>query len=97
MMPGNTPMELAPYIAPGVAFSTLNQLIAHMRERLATEDYTTLTPIWAELVRQYLRALSRKQKRFGYKLHLLSGALAQQTSDSTVLRIFMVLAQELVL
>lgn len=97
MMPGNTPMELAPYIAPGVTISTLSQLAKHMRDVLASEEYLTVTPVWAALIRQYLRALARKQKRFGYRLHLLSGALAAQTSDQTVLRIFLALIQELVL
>lgn len=97
MMPGNTPLDLAPYIAPGVTLNTTNQLVAHMRERLAGAEHLTLVPIWAKLVRTYLRALSRKQRRFGYKLHLLSNAIAQQTSDEAVLRIFLILAQELYL
>lgn len=94
--PGNTPYELAPYIAPGnTTIASTSDLLSFMRRRLTEPSaHAELVPPWSTLVRAYLKAHARQQRRYGYTTHTIAAAIARQPSDNTVLRYFLYLAQE---
>lgn len=95
MFPGNTPMELVPYLAPGLELRNTSSLVAHMRAVLGGPNYADVEPQWAGFVREYLRSHARQLRRFGSETARIASAIAGQRSDRVVLRYFMLLALEL--
>jgi hypothetical protein len=94
-LPGNTPVELAPYLAPGLEIHNTQALVAHMRRVLGGPGYEQVEPQWAGFVRDYLRSHSRQLRKFGAHTARIAGAIASQPSDRVVLRYFMLLSGEL--
>jgi hypothetical protein len=97
--PGNSPLELAPYLAPGNTdvLGTVT-LLQHMRRQLSDPDLAPeLTASWSKLVRTWLKAHARQQRNFGFGTHTLVSALYHQKSDLVLLRFFLILAQEFVI
>ncbi len=97
--PGNSPLELAPYLAPGNAdISGTHSLLQYMRRQLADPDLAAeLTPSWCALVRRWLTAHAGQQRRYGFGTHTLVSALRRQKSDLVLLRYFLLLAPEFVI
>jgi hypothetical protein len=95
IFPGNTPIELAPYLAPGLDVPHTQALVAHMRRVLGSDSHLDYEPQWAEFCRKWLRAHARQLKRLGAHTSTIATAIANQPGDRVVLRYFMLLAGEL--
>lgn len=95
IFPGNTPIELAPYLAPGLDVPHAQALVAHMRRVLGSDSYLDHEAQWAEFCRTWLRAHARQLRKFGAHTHTIASAIANQPGDRVVLRFFMLLASEL--
>ncbi len=97
--PGNSPLELAPYIVttPGEFVHSTPNLTGYMRRVLASDAREKVIPVWAGLVRSFLRAHHLQQKRYGMATSSIIGSLSRQPGDLTVLRYFLLLAGEMVI
>lgn len=97
--PGNSPLELAPYIVtdPGESINSTPGLTGYMRRVLSSEEREKVIPVWAGLVRSFLHAHGQQQTRYGMTTSSVIKALSRQPGDLTVLRYFLLLAGEMVI
>lgn len=97
--PGNSPLELAPYLVTtlGESISSTPNLTGYMRRVLSGPERDKVIPVWAGLVRGFLKAHALQQRRYGMATFTVINSLSKQPGDLTVLRYFLLLAGEMVI